>query len=110
MNILGVNAFHGDSAAVLLRSGAFYAGIEEERLNRVKHWAGFPARAVGSVLDQGGIHLEDVEHVAISRDPKAHLLEKALFAFRNRPGLDAIRSRLTNLRRVAGVDDLLGQR
>ena len=110
MNILGINAFHGDSAAALLKSGAFHAGIEEERLNRIKHWAGFPTQAIRSVLDLGGIRLDDIEHLAISRDPKAHLLEKALFAFRNRHGLEAIRTRLSNLRRVAGVEDLLRQR
>jgi carbamoyltransferase len=110
MKVLGLNVFHGDSAAALLRNGAFHAGIEEERLNRMKHWAGFPAHAIGSVLDQGGFNLDDIEHVAISRDPKAHLFEKALFAFRNRSGLDAIRSRLSNLKRVAGVEELLTQR
>jgi carbamoyltransferase len=110
MNMLGLNAFHGDSAAALLKDGAFHAGIEEERLNRIKHWAGFPVQAIRSVLDQGGLELGDVGHLAISRDPKAHLFDKALFAFRNRPGLDAIRSRLSNLKRVAGVEDLLSQR
>src|SRR5438034_8109897 len=73
MKVLGINAFHGDSSAVLLKNGAFHAGIEEERLNRIKHWAGFPARAIETVLAMGGVTLEDVEHVAISRDPKAHL-------------------------------------
>jgi carbamoyltransferase len=110
VNVLGLNAFHGDSAAALLKDGAFQAGIEEERLNRIKHWAGFPAQAVRSVLDQRQIRLDDVEHVAISRDPTAHLLEKALFAFRNRPGLGALRSRLGNMKRVAGVEDLLSLR
>ena len=107
MKVLGINAFHGDSSAVLLKNGAFHAGIEEERLNRIKHWAGFPARAIETVLAMGGVTLEDVEHVAISRDPKAHLLEKALFAFKHRPGLDAIRSRLKNHRRVGGLEELL---
>jgi carbamoyltransferase len=59
------------------------------------------------VLAMGRITLGDVEHVAISRDPKAHLFEKALFAFKHRPGLDAIRSRLQNHRRVAGLEELL---
>lgn len=107
MDVLGLNAFHGDAAAVLLRDGSIQSGIEEERLNRIKHWAGFPALAIGCVLDLGGVSLDDIEHVAISRDPKAHLLEKALFAFRRRPGLDAIRSRLGNMRRVSGLEDLL---
>jgi len=110
MNILGINAFHGDSAAALLVNGAFHAGIEEERLSRIKHWAGFPALAIRNVLDQGHLLLSDVAHVAISRDPKAHLLEKALFAFHHRPGLEAVRSRLSNHRRVGKLEELLRQR
>jgi len=107
MNVLGINAFHGDSSAVLLKDGSFHAGIEEERLNRVKHWAGFPARAIETVLAMGGVTLQDVEHVAVSRDPRAHLIDKALFAFQHRPGLDAIRTRLQNHRRVRGLEELL---
>ena len=79
MDVLGINAFHGDSSAALLRSGSFVAGIEEERLNRVKHWAGFPARAIGSVLETGGTRLADVQHVAVSRNPSAHFMDKVLF-------------------------------
>src|SRR5260221_14353362 len=100
MKILGLNAFHGDSAAALLDDGNFVCGVEEERLNRIKHWAGFPAQAVPAVLADSESALSDVEHAAISRDPGAHLLNKVFFAFRRRPGLDAIRSRLANHRRA----------
>src|SRR6185295_14147527 len=93
--------------AVLLKDGAFHGGIEEERLNRVKHWAGFPAKAIETVLAMGGATLEDIGDVAVSRDPKAHLIEKALFTFKHRPGLDAIRSRLQNHGRVGGLEALL---
>ncbi len=44
MLILGVNAYHGDAAAALLVDGELVAAAEEERFNRIKHWAGFPAR------------------------------------------------------------------
>ena len=107
MNILGINAFHGDSSAVLLKDGAFHAGLEEERLNRIKHWAGFPIGAIRTVLAIGGVGFDDIGHVAISRDPKAHLLEKAVFAFKHRPGMDVIRDRLRNHRQVGGVKELL---
>ncbi|MEO8214818.1 MAG: carbamoyltransferase N-terminal domain-containing protein, partial [Myxococcales bacterium] len=49
-NILGLNAFHGDASAALLTDGALVAAVEEERLNRRKHCAGFPALAAKEVL------------------------------------------------------------
>jgi carbamoyltransferase len=107
--VLGVNAFHGDAAAVLLEDGDLRCGVEEERLNRVKHWAGFPSRAIAAVLADAGAELGSVAHVAVSRDPRAHRLAKALFALRRRPGLAAIRSRLQNHRRVGGVGARLAQ-
>jgi carbamoyltransferase len=103
MDVLGINAFHGDAAAVLIRDGVVVAAVEEERLNRVKHWAGFPARAIRAVLAEGGTDLAGVAHVAVSRDPRAHLLDKALFAFRRRPGLAAVKDRLQNLRHVTDL-------
>ena len=50
MNILGLNAFHGDASAALLSDGQLMAAVEEERFNRIKHWAGFPALAAESCL------------------------------------------------------------
>jgi carbamoyltransferase len=108
-DVLGLNAFHGDAAAVLLRDGALVSGIEEERLNRIKHWAGFPKEAVRTVLDSAGTTLGELAHVAVSRDPQAHLLEKVLFALRRRPGLEAIGSRLSNHRRITDLPALLSE-
>ena len=74
MNILGLNAFHGDASAALLVDGQLVAALEEERLNRIKHWAGFPELAARACLAMAGV--EHVEHVAISRDPTAHFWTK----------------------------------
>jgi carbamoyltransferase len=74
MNILGLNAFHGDASAALLSGGQLVAAIEEERLNRIKHWAGFPAGAAKLCLD--GKDPGDLEHIAISRNPRAHFWKK----------------------------------
>ncbi len=105
--ILGVNCFHGDSSAALLKDGKLVAGVDEERLNRIKHWAGFPKGAILSCLEQAGVDPASVDHVAVSRDPSAHLLKKALFAFQSRPGFEAIRSRLMNQRRVSNLSEVL---
>src|SRR6188474_714558 len=78
--ILGINAYHGDAAAALIRDGRIIAGVEEERFNRVKHCAGFPSESIRFCLKAAGISIEEVDHIGISRDPSAHLHKKVLFA------------------------------
>jgi carbamoyltransferase len=80
MYILGINAYHGDAAAALIKDGRLVAAAEEERFNRVKHCAGFPAAALRYCLAEAGITISDVDHIGISRDPSAHLHKKVLFA------------------------------
>lgn len=80
MYILGINAYHGDAAAAIIKDGRILAAVEEERFNRVKHCAGFPAEAVRYCLRTAGIDISEVEHIGISRDPSAHLHKKILFA------------------------------
>ena len=53
--VLGINAYHGDVSAALLRDGQLVAAVEEERFRRIKHWAGFPTLAIQSVLEMAGI-------------------------------------------------------
>jgi carbamoyltransferase len=77
--ILGINAFHGDAAAAIIRDGQLLAAAEEERFNRRKHCAGFPTEAVKYCLAAAGISVEDVNHISVSRDPSAHLHKKILF-------------------------------
>jgi carbamoyltransferase len=103
MYVLGINAYHGDVSAALLRDGVLVAAVEEERFRRIKHYAGFPTMAIRSVLAEAGIRGADVDHVAISRSPRAHLARKALFALTHRPNLALIRDRLRNRRKVTDV-------
>lgn len=80
MIILGINAYHGDAAAAIIRDGQLVAAVEEERFNRCKHCAGFPSESIRYCLEAAGVSIEDVEHIGISRDPSAHLHKKILFA------------------------------
>lgn len=98
--ILGINAYHGDVSAVLLKNGQLVAALEEERFRRIKHCAGFPFRAIEECLRIGGIRGADLDHVAVSRDPKANLVRKGLFAISRRPELGLIRDRLKNAKKV----------
>ncbi len=81
--ILGINAFHGDSSAALLVDGRLVAAVEEERFNRVKHWAGFPAESIRWCLGQAGVAAGDIDHVSVSFNPRANWQVKAGFALRN---------------------------
>jgi carbamoyltransferase len=96
MNILGLNAYHGDVAAALVRDGQLVAAVEEERFRRIKHVAGFPHHAIAVCLEMGGVAASDVDVFAVSRDPRAHLWRKALFLLKNRPK-GTVASRARNL-------------
>jgi carbamoyltransferase len=103
MYILGINAYHGDVSAALVRDGQLIAAVEEERFRRVKHYAGFPTLAIRKVLDMAGIDGRQIDHVAISRDPKANLVRKGLFTLTARPDLRLILDRVRNSRRVRDI-------
>jgi carbamoyltransferase len=107
--ILGLNAFHGDSAACLVKDGAIVAAAEEERFRRIKHWAGFPSEAIRWCLQDAGITLADVEHVAINQDTSANLGKKLTFTLTKRPDLGMVLDRLRNKRERAGVAEHLAQ-
>ena len=65
--ILGINAFHGDSAACLVRDGKLVAAAEEERFRRIKHWAGFPSQAIRYCLEEAGVGLNVVDVLALNQ-------------------------------------------
>jgi carbamoyltransferase len=110
IHILGINAFHADASAVLLRDGEVVGAIAEERLNRVKHFAGFPAMTVRKLLDMGGIGIGDVDHIAIGRDSTANLSHKLGFAVTNLGRIGRLaKQRLENRAQIRDVPSLVAQ-
>ena len=104
MIILGINAYHADASAAVVVDGTLVAAVEEERFTRVKHTAGFPARAVRYCLDAAGAELKDVNHIALPRDPRARLGRKLLYALRL-PGFALHRLRVAG--KFSGIDHQL---
>lgn len=105
MYILGINAYHGDSSACIYKDGQLIAASEEERFRRIKHWAGFPIEAIRFCLQEAEISIEEVDHIAISRDPKANLGKKALTALKNGLNLSNIINRVKNLKKAASIEE-----
>ena len=83
MLILGLNMFHADASAAIIDDGKVLFAIAEERLNRKKHFAGFPALAVKACLEAAGARISDLDHVAVGQDSDAHLAKKVQYAVAN---------------------------
>jgi carbamoyltransferase len=108
MIILGINAYHADSAACIVRDGELIAAAEEERFRRIKHWAGFPSLAISYCLHEAKADLGDVTHVAVNRSGKANLLAKVGYVLASRPSLRMLLSRLRYRKQVANIAEDIG--
>src|SRR5712671_3467772 len=104
MNILGINAYHGNASAAVVCDGRLVAAVEEERFNRVKYAAGFPAAAIRYCLKEAGLKLEEIDHVAVPRNPLARLGTKLFYALRM-PSF--VRGRAKVLVKFTGVPEAL---
>ncbi|HEG43570.1 MAG TPA: carbamoyltransferase [Phycisphaerales bacterium] len=105
MYILGLNAYHADSSAALIKDGQLVIAVEEERFNRVKHWSGFPTEAIKHCLDACGITAKDIDYVAINRNPKANLLKKIAYVLAKRPSISTLKDRLRNKSKIGKIAD-----
>ncbi len=101
--ILGINAYHADASAAMLVDGTLNGAVAEERLNRVKHCTGFPSLAVAKVLEMADVRLDELEHVAIGRDPKANFPAKVSFVANNPAMGQTAKSRAQNASLIQNV-------
>jgi carbamoyltransferase len=105
--ILGINAYHADAAACIVRDGKLLAAAEEERFRRIKHWAEFPSQAIQYCLREAKVELADVTHVAVNRNSRANLLRKLRYTALHRPNVRLLLKRLRNRQQMAGIADEL---
>ncbi|MDH3691912.1 MAG: carbamoyltransferase, partial [Gammaproteobacteria bacterium] len=105
--ILGLNSYHGDASACVVVDGVLRSAAEEERFRRVKHWAGFPSKAIESCIMEAGIGLSDIDHIAINSDPKANRLGKIAYTLSGRANPSLVLEKLiTRGRRNNPIDEL----
>ncbi|MDA1231230.1 MAG: carbamoyltransferase [Planctomycetota bacterium] len=109
MYVLGLNAYHGDASAALVVDGQLVAAVEEERFNRIKHWAGFPVESIRWCLEKAGLSPTDVDHVAISFNPRANLLKRICFVATHWPSASAIMDRLKRQGKTLALEEQFAQ-
>ncbi len=100
---LGINAYHGDSSACIYRNDELIAATEEERILRIKHWAGLPIEAIKFCLDEAGISLKEVDTITVSRDPKAKLGKKIVQTLKKGISLKAVKDRGANSLKITKI-------
>ncbi len=103
MYILGINAYHGDASAAIFKNGVLLAATEEERIRRIKHWAGLPTEAIRFCLDEAGVTIEELDFIAVSRDPKAKFWHKVLYALKSGTAFRAVRNRAGNALKIKHI-------
>jgi carbamoyltransferase len=105
MKIIGLNAYHGDASAALVVDGQLVAAVEEERFNRIKHWAGFPGESIRWCLQQAGLKVTDIDHVAVSFDPRANLWRRLQFVATHWPSMSSVLDRLRRQGKTLALED-----
>jgi carbamoyltransferase len=107
--ILGINAYHGDASAAIVRDGKLLAAVEEERFRRVKHWAGLPSLSMQYCLDVAGVKFSDLEQIAINLDPKVNHGRRLLHLVRHLPSPKLVIERLKKLGKTRSVRDAIAE-
>jgi len=103
MYTLGINAYHGDSSACIYKDTELIAATEEERIVRIKHWAGLPIKAIQFCLDEANITLKDVDVITVSRDPKAKIGKKIIQTLKKGISLKAVKDRGSNQLKITKI-------
>lgn len=86
MRVLGIHDGH-NAAAALVEDGRVVAAIQEERLNRVKNWSGFPEKAAHRVLEIASCDPGRLDAVALNGDHMPYPMDReALMAEYERTG------------------------
>ena len=83
--VLGINAFHADASAALIKDGRIIGAVEEERFRRIKHWAGFPSQSIKWCLEEAGVSIDVIDHICINTQPKAHRMKRLIYILEARP-------------------------
>ncbi len=81
--IIGINANHADSSACIIIDGKLVAAIEEERLNRIKHFSGYPIESINECLKIAKIKSTQITDIAFNTKPLSNFTQKSLFFLKN---------------------------
>ena len=80
---LGLNSNHADSSAAIFLNNELTYAIEEERINRIKHWSGLPIESINACLNFTNKSIEDIDYITINTNPRSNIHRKGFFFIKN---------------------------
>lgn len=80
---LGLNCYHADSSAAIFIDNKLCFAIEEERINRLKHWSGLPVESIKECLIYSKKNLHDITDITLNTNPKSNFTKKSIFFLKN---------------------------
>jgi len=104
MNIIGINAYHPDASVALICGGKLIWAAEEERFSRIKHASGFPTLALNKCLADAHLKPEEIDYVALSKNPHANFLRKIKYTLKNRPSARLVTDRISAMGKATGFE------
>ncbi len=107
MYIIGINAYHADSSACIIKDQNLIFAIEEERLRRIKHWAGFPILSIKNCLEVAKINLSDVDYICINSNPKVNIIKKIIHILKYRPSIKLIINKFRNKKKNQNIKSII---
>ena len=99
MNILGLNVFHADTSACIIKNGEIISAVEEERFTRIKHFSGFPKNSIDFCLKEANLSLTDIDLVTVNYNKNYNLKEKFFFTIKNFHKISFFRKAYFSLRK-----------
>jgi len=81
--IVGINTYHADSSACISVDGTMIAAVEEERINRKKHFSGYPIESIKECLRIARKQDMEITDIAFNTKPSSNFFSKCIFWLKN---------------------------
>ena len=107
MKILGLNVFHADTSACIIKDGKLIAAVEEERFTRIKHFTGFPKNSIDFCLKEGNLRLNELDLISVNYNKNYNLNEKLIFSLKNFFSSDVFNRAIHSLRKSSLKENFL---
>ncbi len=81
--VIGLNSNHADSSVSIFENNKLIFALEEERINRKKHWAGVPIESIKLGLKYCNIETNKVSLICLNTNPFSNYEKKVFFFLKN---------------------------